>query len=350
MARKSEYVVAFKDVGKEDVALVGGKGANLGEMTRAGFPVPNGFIVTSKAYYHFVHENNLTVKIKHLLETVNYEHQDSLNQVSKHIQKVIMEAEISSQLQKEIFTAYKSLGGLFKDALVAVRSSATAEDLPTASFAGQQETFLNVKGDANVLLKIKAAWASLFNARAIFYRHEQKFDHFKVGIAVPVQKMVESEKSGIMFTIDPLTNDKSKVVIEAIFGLGEMIVQGAVTPDHYEVDKKTMEITNKVVAVQDRIMKKSGVDNKITNLSKHDGAKQKISTKEILELAHLGIQLEKHYYFPQDSEWAIEKGNVYRPDLSPPLQPQLPKIKREKTRRIPLPMSSSRKAPLHPPA
>lgn len=311
MARKSEFVVQFKDVGKEDVALVGGKGANLGEMTRAGFPVPGGFIVTSKAYYHFVHENNLMIKIKHLLNTANFDHADSLQQVSKHIQKVIMEGDMSPQLKKEIFTAYKSLGGVFKDALVAVRSSATAEDLPTASFAGQQETFLNVKGDANVLLKIKAAWASLFNARAIFYRHEQKFDHFKIGIAIPVQKMVESETSGIMFTIDPVTNDKSKVVIEAIFGLGEMIVQGAVTPDHYEVDKKSMEITNKVIAVQDRIMKKSGAENKITSLPKHTGEKQKLTTREILLLAELGKKLEKHYYFPQDSEWAIEKHNVY---------------------------------------
>ncbi|MBP9719405.1 MAG: phosphoenolpyruvate synthase [Candidatus Levybacteria bacterium] len=311
MSRKSEYVVAFKDVGKEDVALVGGKGANLGEMTRAGFPVPNGFIVTAKAYYHFIHENNLTVKIKHLLETVNYNHQDSLTQVSKHIQKVIIESPMSPELQKEILTAYKALGGIFKDALVAVRSSATAEDLPTASFAGQQETYLNVKGDANVLLKIKAAWASLFNARAIFYRHEQKFDDFKIGIAIPVQKMVESQQSGIMFTIDPLTNDKTKVVIEAILGLGELIVQGAVTPDHYEVDKNSMEISHKIVSIQDKMMKKAGVDNKIVSLSKSEGEKQKITTKEILELAELGKKLEKHYYFPQDSEWAIEKSKVY---------------------------------------
>lgn len=311
MAHTTDFVVQFKEVGKEDVGLVGGKGANLGEMTQAGFPVPPGFIVTAKAYYHFIRENNLMVKIRHLLETVNYEHSDSLNQVSRHIKKVIMDSPISPELQKEIFTAYAGLGGIFKDALVAVRSSATAEDLPTASFAGQQETFLNVKGDANVLLKIKEAWASLFNARAIFYRHEQKFDHFKVGIAVPVQKMVASEQSGIMFSIDPVTNDKSKVVIEAIFGLGEMIVQGAVTPDHYEVDKKTMEITNKVIAVQDKIMKKSGSENVITTLPKHLGEKQKITSKEIVTLAELGKKLEKHYYFPQDSEWAIEKGKVY---------------------------------------
>lgn len=311
MKKKAEYVVQFKDVGKEDVGLVGGKGANLGEMTRAGFPVPDGFIVTAKAYYAFVAENNLAVKIKHLLGTANFEHQSSLDQVSKHIQKLIIESPVSEELQSEVFTAYKNLGGVFKDALVAVRSSATAEDLPTASFAGQQETFLNVRGDANVLLKIKAAWASLFNARAIFYRHEQKFDHLKVGIAVPVQKMVASEKSGIMFTIDPVTNDASKIIIEAIFGLGEMIVQGAVTPDHYEVDKKSLSVINTVVAVQDKEMIKKGIDNKIVSVSKSVGEKQKLSRKEIIELAELGKKLEKHYYFPQDSEWAIEKGKVY---------------------------------------
>jgi pyruvate,water dikinase len=309
--KKGEFVVQFEEVGKDDVDLVGGKGANLGEMTQAGFPVPGGFIVTAKAYYAFIKENNLMIKIKHLLGTANMENSDSLNQVSKHIQKVIMDGEMSPQLRKEILVAYKHLGGVFKDALVAVRSSATAEDLPTASFAGQQETFLNVKGDANVLLKVKEAWASLFNARAIFYREEQKFDHFKVGIAIPVQKMVASEKSGIMFTLDPVTNDKSKVVIEAIFGLGEMIVQGAVTPDHYEVDKNSMDIVNTIVATQDKLMKKAGSDNKIVAVSKQEGEKQKLTKKEILALAELGKKLEKHYYFPQDSEWAIEKGEVY---------------------------------------
>ena len=218
---------------------------------------------------------------------------------------MIMHEEISETLTHEVFTAYGTLSGRLGDALVAVRSSATAEDLPGASFAGQQETFLNVLGDSNLILKIKEAWASLFDARAIFYRHEQKFDHFRVGIAIVVQKMIESERSGIMFTIDPVTNEKSKLVIEAIYGLGELIVQGEVTPDHYEIDKAKMTIMQKQVAEQHiKLVKVRGV-NKEVKIQKKEGKKQKISDNLILDLAILGKKLERHYYFPQDIEWAV---------------------------------------------
>lgn len=304
-------ILWFKDVDKDDIPHVGGKGANLGEMTQAGFPVPNGFIVTSHAYFSFIKENHLTTKINHLLGTINFESSDSLMQVSAHIKKMIMHEEMSDELIAAIFKAYRQLSGPLDDALVAVRSSATAEDLPGASFAGQQETFLNVCGEADLILKVRAAWASLFEPRAIFYRHEQKYDHFRVGIAIVVQKMVESEKSGIMFTIDPVTNDKSKIVIEAIYGLGEMIVQGQVTPDHYEVDKTELKITQRVVASQDvKLDRVKGV-NKEVKVTKNEATKQKISNNIILELAALGKKLERHYYFPQDSEWAVADGKVY---------------------------------------
>ena len=308
---KSDFVVWFKDVDKDDIKLVGGKGANLGEMTRAGFPVPNGFSVTSLAYYNFIKQNDLTTKINHLLKTTNYDKQESLNQVSKHIKKFIMDGKMDNTLIHDIYKAYETLSGPLKHALVAVRSSATAEDLPGASFAGQQETFLNVQGDANVLLKVKEAWASLFNARAIFYRHEQKFDHFRIGIAIPVQKMVSSEKSGIMFTIDPVNNDKTKIVVEAIYGLGELIVQGAVTPDHYEVSKNDGKIVAKITANQKKMLKKVGSGNKEIKIISFVGKRQKITDKQILDLAFLGQKLEKHYYFPQDVEWAIEKEKIY---------------------------------------
>ena len=304
-------VVWFKQVGKDDVGLVGGKGANLGEMTQAGFPVPPGFIVTAEAYREFIKENNLEEKISHIIKPIDYQKNASLNKAAKEIKALILKGKMSETLTKEIFDAYQKLGGVLKDALVAVRSSATAEDLPGASFAGQQETYLNVKGEANLLLRIKDAWASLFGARAIFYRHEQKFDHFKVAIAIPVQKMVESEKSGIMFTLDPITNDKTKVVIEAIFGLGELIVQGAVTPDHYEVTKHDMKIVVKNIATQTKQLIKRGTDNKEVHISERDGKEQKISNMQILKLAAIGKKLEHHYYFPQDSEWAIEKGEIY---------------------------------------
>lgn len=307
----SKLVVWFKDVDKEDIPLVGGKGANLGEMTKAGFPVPNGFIVTSRAYYEFIRKNNLKTKINHLLSSINYDKAESIAQVSSHVKKYIINGKPSDELVQKIFHYYRTLGGTFKDALVAVRSSATAEDLPTASFAGQQETFLNVKGESNVVLKIKQAWASLFETRAIYYRHQQHFNHFQVGIAIPVQKMVQSEKSGVMFTIDPVTNNKTKITIEAIYGLGEMIVQGAVTPDHYEVLKKDFSIVNKNISYQNILLKKIDTKNKEIKLDKKEGSKQKITDKEIIAIAKIGRKLEQHYFFPQDIEWAIEGGKVY---------------------------------------
>lgn len=306
-----QLVLWFKDVGKDDVELVGGKGANLGEMTNAGFPVPGGFIVTAHAYYCFIKENKLQEKITKVLKSVSYTDSLSLDKASSKIKKIIMGGTMSKELVSQIFANYKTLGGVLEDALVAVRSSATAEDLPTASFAGQQETYLNVQGEANVLIRIKEAWASLFNARAIFYRHEQNFDHFKIGIAIPVQKMVNSEKSGVMFTLDPLTNDKTKVIIEAIFGLGELIVQGAITPDHYEVDKKTYTLLQKQTTPQTKELLKKGTQTKEVKITGRRVKEQKITDAQIVELAKLGMKIEKHYYFPQDIEWAIEKEKLY---------------------------------------
>lgn len=311
MSSSAHNVVWFSEVDKEDVATVGGKGANLGEMTRAGFPVPPGFIVTANAYYDYLRENNLHVKIKHLISTVNFDNDKSLHQVSVHIKKIIREGTISPNLRKDILGYYQKISGTFNETLVAVRSSATAEDLKTASFAGAQETFLNVKGDAVLLDKIKQGWASLYDPRAIFYRHQQKYDNVNVGIALVVEKMVESEKSGVMFTLDPVTNDKTKIVIEAIYGLGELIVQGEVNPDHYEVNKESLSITSKKINFQQFYQTKKGTQNKDIKLSKDKGSKQKITDREIEVIAGLGKKIEKHYYFPQDIEWAIEKGKAY---------------------------------------
>jgi len=306
-----KFVAWFSEIHKEDVPLVGGKGANLGEMTNAGFPVPNGFVVTSKAYYEFIKENQLDVKIKHLLSSAKFDSSTALDKLSKQIKKMVTDGKLPEDVIKQVVTAYNKLGGALEYPLVAVRSSATAEDLANASFAGQQETFLNVKGDAVLLEKIKEGWASLFDARAIFYRHQQHFDHILVGIALVVQKMVESDKSGVMFTIDPVTNDKTKIVIESIYGLGELIVQGEENPDHYEVSKADFSIMSKKFSLQNKKMVKAGADNKIVKLSKSEGSKQKISDAQIIILAKLGEKLEKHYYFPQDVEWAIEKNQVF---------------------------------------
>ena len=325
-------IVWFEEVGKNDVGLVGGKGANLGEMVNASLPVPYGFIITAQAYFDFIEKAGIKNKIMSLLSKMNYENSEELNQASKHIGEIIISSELPKNLVRKIINFYDNLEikenkyfhsngsllksslskikNLYKAPLVAVRSSATAEDLPTASFAGQQDTYLNVKGEAYLLKKVKECYASLFTPRAIYYRNEQKFDHDKVGLAVVVQRMIESEKSGVAFSIDPVTNDKNKIVIEAIFGLGEYIVQGKVTPDHYEVDKRSLVITKKEISKQDVKFVKSNIDNKEVKLGK-EGSQVKLTDQEILKVALLVRDIEKHYYFPQDIEWAVQNNRVY---------------------------------------
>ncbi len=300
MTAKPSFILWFSEVDKDDAGIVGGKGANLGEMVHAGFPVPQGFIVTTYAYFQFIRENKLANKIKDLLSTANFERPDSLMQVSSHIKRHIMHAEISEQILQEIAASYEKLGGILQQPLVAVRSSGTAEDLSTASLAGQQETFLNISGEANLVLTVKQAWASLFDPKAIFYRQEHHVDHFRIGTAVVIQKMIDAEKSGVMFTNDPVTNDKSTIIIEAINGLGELLVQGEVIPDHYEVAKKDLTITKKVIEKQDIMLKKVGSINKTIALPEQEGSRQKLTKNQILDLAILGKKLERHYYFPQD--------------------------------------------------
>ena len=303
-------ILWFSQIDKNDTNSVGGKAANLGELTRAGLPVPNGFTVTAGAYFNFIEASNLKEKIKFLLGKVDINNSNLLNETSSLIKKSIEASKLPESLAKEIIISYKKLS---KDssALVAVRSSATAEDLPQASFAGQQSTFLNIKGDQQLLDAIKKCWASLFEARAIFYRVQNDFDHFKVGIAVPVQKMVQSEVSGVMFTIDPTNNDKRKIVIEAVYGLGETIVQGKVNPDHYEVDKQTFKIVKKELGDQTKQLVKIGTKTREIPVSKAYRRKQKLNDNKIIELAKLGKKIENHYLFPQDIEWALENDKLY---------------------------------------
>lgn len=302
-----KYVLWFHEIDKDDVEKVGGKGANLGEMTQAGFPVPGGFVVTASAYKHMIEENNLEDKIKATLKGLDVEDPDALNRASRQVQKLIEGSPFPKDIEEQVYTAYDKLG---RDPWVAVRSSATAEDLPQASFAGQQETYLNVRGDASLLVHIRKAWASLFEPRAIYYRVQQKFDHFKVALAVPVQKMVQSDVSGIMFTINPVTNDKSKIIVEAIWGLGEKIVQGAITPDHYEVDKTSLELVEARTIHQDIEMVRSGEGNIDRKVPKSRQDKRKLTDKQAVEVAKLGKKLQQHYFFPQDCEWAMENGKI----------------------------------------
>ncbi|MFC1711580.1 phosphoenolpyruvate synthase [Patescibacteria group bacterium] len=326
---EKRLVVWFKDVDKSNIDLVGGKGANLGEMIKAGFPVPPGFNVTAEAYYYFIKENQLQDQIKAILKPVDVNDPNQLLDVSQNIRKIVIKGKVPSDLAKEIIKYYEKLSGVLKHCLVAVRSSATAEDLPDASFAGQQATFLNVKGEANLINYVRECWASLFTPRAIFYRVQKKFDHFKVGIAVPVQKMIQSDKSGVMFTLDPISNNKRIVVVEAIYGLGELIVQGSVTPDHFEVDKQSLKIKVKQVNNQKVQLIKSGSITKKTRVKNSLQEKQKITDKQVVELAKYGKKLHQHYFFPQDIEWAIEKGKIYILQTRPVTTTRMKKTKKK---------------------
>jgi pyruvate,water dikinase len=305
--KKEKFVYWFKEIDKKDGDIVGGKGANLGEMYNLGIPVPPGFIITSGAYFHFIEKNSLLPKIKELLSDTNKDRPETYTAASGKIKKLINDAPIPKEISLEVIKAYIKLGGVFKNPLVAVRSSATAEDLPDASFAGQQRTFLNIKGESELVECVRECWASLFEPRAIFYREEKGFDHFKVGLAIPVQEMVQSVASGVMFTCDPVTGEKNRIIVDAIYGLGELIVQGEVTPDHFVIDKKDFKITQKIISNQKvQLIKKNGVTKKFTvPASKQE--KQKISDKEAVKIAKLGAKLHEHYYFPQDCEFAVDR-------------------------------------------
>lgn len=305
-----KYLLPFKDISKDDVKLVGGKGANLGEMTRAGFPVPPGYVVSAEAYFEFLKGTGLASKIHNLLGQINVEDTKKLDEASKLIQKAIIKTPVPKEIETEIKKAYQELGKGRK-ILVAIRSSSTSEDVGDATAAGQQTTFLNVQGEKEVLNKVREVWASLFNARAIFYRKNKKLDLEKSGIAVPIQLMVDSTVSGVSFSLDPISNDKSKIIVEAVYGLGEMIVQGSVTPDHFEFDKKTLDVTYYQLGLQDKQMIRVKGGNKIIDVSPAHGAKQKVSEAVLREVARYTKELEQHYLRPQDSEWAYDGHKLY---------------------------------------
>src|SRR3990167_6515194 len=307
---QDQNIVWFSQVDKDDIQLVGGKGANLGELTKIKAPIPEGFIITSQAYFQCLKRSGAIDRIRGILYDLNVENPIQLVQKAKACQQEIKKLIIDKKLEKKIFEYYRKLSGS-KNALVAVRSSATAEDLPQASFAGQQSTYLNILGKHQLKQAILNAWASLFEARAIFYRVYQNFDHFKVGLAIPVQKMIQAESSGVMFTLDPITNDKKKIIIEAIFGLGELIVGGRETPDHYEISKKDFEIIEKNISAQNKQLVYHQNKNKLISVSKSHKRVQKLEDSLIVELAKIGTSVEKHYFFPQDIEWALADEKLY---------------------------------------
>jgi len=327
-----EYIKRFEEVRITDVALVGGKNASLGEMITQlgslGVRIPSGFAITADAYWYFLESNHLVEKMKQVMEQLtDITDVTMVQKVGKQVRELIMNGTMPDDLTQEICQAYDVLSQHYKNETcdVAVRSSATAEDLPTASFAGQQETFLNICGVSQLLQACKECMASLFTDRAIVYRVDQGFDHFRVALSVGVQKMIRSDlaASGVAFSLDTESGFRDVVMIESSYGLGESIVQGVVTPDEFMVHKQTLEQGFKPIIKKQCGDKKTKIvyahDNKSTvatvDVTKEDQQIFSLTDDEILELATFVVMIEKHYtklkgsWSPMDIEWAKDGGD-----------------------------------------
>ncbi|MGE5554886.1 MAG: phosphoenolpyruvate synthase [Methanocella sp.] len=310
--KQNELVLWFDALRNTDVNLVGGKNASLGEMIHAGLPVPFGFAVTAHSYERYIVERKLSEQIYKIIEetVTNPNDPKQYDTASKRIRELMEKTPMPEDIEAAIKLAYADLNKRFalKDTFVAVRSSATAEDLPDASFAGQQETYLNVKGPDELIQKVIKCWSSLFTPRAIFYRNEKGFPHEKVFISVGVQKMVNSRCAGVMFTINPVTGNRDEIVIEGNFGLGETVVSGAVNPDDYVLDKATGTIKERRIAKKTIKYVRDPKTGKTIHLDIPE-EEQKISCLsdvELAKLAELAKRIEKHYGKPMDIEWAID--------------------------------------------
>lgn len=309
-----EFILWFDEIGMEDVPCVGGKSASLGEMTKAQVPVPYGFTTTAHAYRFFLEHSHLESVLEDLLkELTDPEDTATLQKVGKSIRKTIEEAEMPKELETAIREAYKELTRKYQkeggsgEPYVAVRSSATAEDLPDASFAGQQETYLNVVGADELVERVRECFASLFTDRAIYYRIQKGFDHLEVALAAAVQLMVFSEAAGVIFTLNVSNGDRDVVQVEAAYGLGEYVVQGKVTPDVYYVDKEGLAV-NKIISDKDVMLvrkEKGGVEEK--NVPKSKREKQALTDEQIVQLAQYSMSIEEHYKKPMDIEWGLDE-------------------------------------------
>lgn len=302
----------FDEIDEQDLALsAGGKGASLCRMFRFGMPVPEGFIVTAQTFSAFMERCGLWDKVYEILDRgIDCSDNKSLDKISKEIQRLIMEQPMPEDIKATILEYYNQIGS---DAPVAVRSSGTAEDLAEASFAGQQETFLYVIGGENVVRNIKLCWASLYNDRAIFYRSAKGFDERSISIAVVVQRMVNSEKSGVMFTVNPIDKNSGVAVIEAAWGLGEGVVQGIVTPDNYCVNKNTCEIENEYISEKEIMVVRQCEAGGVQEVEVPEDKREAVvlSREEVTALVEMAKKVEQYYKKPQDIEWAVENGKCY---------------------------------------
>ena len=309
-----KHVEFFEELRKEDVDVAGGKGANLGELTQAGIPVPPGFVVTSKTYDQFIKETGIFDEIMDILNALDVNNNKELQAASVKIKDIIVKTRMPDEIRTIVVEAYNALCHRIgkDDVFVAIRSSATAEDLPEASFAGQQDTYLNIRGSDEVVEYVQKCWASLFESRAIFYREENDFDHSKVYIAVVVQEMVNAEKAGVMFTVHPSTGEE-KILIEAAWGLGEGVVSGTVTPDTCWYDKETNEILDYKISDKKTMFKRDPETGHTVQVEVPEDLRKErvLSPEEIANLAELGKRIQGHYNFPQDTEWAINNGDIF---------------------------------------
>jgi len=313
LPRPDAIVVRLEDVRKDDIPLVGGKCANLGELTAKGVHVPPGFAVTAEAFRRFLEETKIGEIIHKTLGSSNGSRDPKqYEEASEEIRKILESALMPEDIAGKVRTAYRELCEKTgdKNVTVAVRSSATSEDLPDASFAGQQDTYLNVRGEDQLVHYVQKCWGSLYTPRAIFYREEKGFPHDKVLISVGVQKMVKSKCSGVAFTLDPINGDPSKIVIESTWGLGEALVAGIVRPDRFIVDKGTMQLIHKEI-VPKMIEHVPNDKTGLTMQSDVPVERRNVSSltdEQVIEIANVAVDIEDHYHTAQDIEFAIEPG------------------------------------------
>ncbi len=318
------YTKTFKEITKKDVGIAGGKGASLGEMTNAGISVPQGYIILVDAFDRYLEETGLVAEIASQIKDMNFEDINSVDKASNVIRDLISDTPIPEELKKVFLEEFKKLNAKY----VAVRSSATAEDGSIASWAGELETYLNTSS-TNLMDNIKNCWSSLFTPRALSYAFEKKvitignqrkirantcrkLAHcYPVGVAVVVQKMIQSEISGICFTAHPVTQDLNQMVIETGWGLGEAIVGGKITPDTYIIDKKTWAIIDANISDQEMMMIRDGSGIKEIVVSEKIQSIQKLENKQIIKLAKFCQKIEEHYKHPQDIEFAISENKIY---------------------------------------
>jgi len=314
---KMEYILNFENLNKGSLPIVGGKNASLGEMIKAGIRVPPGFAVTTDSYLSFITQAGIKDTIQNILSHLRKDDVESLNRISEEIQGLIHSSAMPDAIQRAIADGYKRLCGVcgVPDVRVAVRSSATAEDLPTASFAGQQDTYLCQSGVESVISSVRRCWASLFTPRAIDYRNKNQFLHEKVFISVGVQKMVKSRAAGVMFTLNPTNGDPSKVVIEGSWGLGEAVVSGSVNPDKFVVDKVVLETSEKTISTKHIkcIYSPNGKGTVDVDVEADMQTRCCLEDREVKELVTIAKSIEAHYGRPMDIEWAVDE-DFYFPE------------------------------------